>query len=68
MVPMTSSHEDQDTPVGRPEPIISHERPLTPAEMADLGIEPGTGFADQLKEVLSKAPDTVFLGTVRDHA
>ena len=61
---MTSNREAQNTAAGRPEPITTHERPLTPGEAAELGMAPGPGFADGVREALAKAPVVIVSGSL----
>lgn len=58
---MNADHEDHSQ--ARPaEPIVTYERPLTPKEAADLGMAPGPGFADGVREALAKAPVVIVSG------
>jgi len=50
---------EQATDVGV---LVTRERPLTPDE---LGMVPGPGFAEAIREVLSKTPDLLVDSTAK---
>lgn len=48
-------------------PLVTYERPLNDDEIAELGMERGASFADQINSAMAEDPDIVYTGSIKEY-